>query len=213
MDKQTAEARKTARSLPAKKRIEHFWNYYKFHAMIGLVLMIAVVATMVQRARQIDYDLEVSMYVNSGLIQEDVEFLTEVIKGQSYDLNDNGSVDVRILKNAANITDESKIDDISQGILQKLMAELTANDCPGYIMDEAYKDYLSKLNGFSEGVKSTVKISEIPELKEKLHLDEDDTLYWVTLAEYGNAKGNEMLLKKYELVGKIEEYFKNCIEE
>lgn len=205
MDKQSKEAKEQVKKLPLKKKLEHFWDYYKVHTLAVVIAVISIVTTAVQCARRIDYDLEVSAYTCYGLLEEDIALLTDVIRDQIYDINGNASVDIRILQNFTNIKDEGQLGETGQIVLQKLNAQLTVNECPGYIMDESYKDLI--LEGFPDGVKSAVKISEIPELKEKLSLVEGSSLYWVTMVEYETAKGNEKLQKKYKLVEKIEDYF------
>ena len=95
-------------------------------------------------------------------------------------------------------------------ILTKLEAELSANNCPGYIMDKSYRDLV--LAVFPEGVKNTVEISKIPEIREKLKLGDEKELYWISMVEYEKSKDDEKLLKKYELVQKLEDYFISCLQ-
>lgn len=210
MDKDRAEAKKMAKELPFKERVKYFWEYYKVHTMLALFFAVVLTITAVQCAQQIDYDLEVSVYTNKGLLQENVDFLTGTITEQSYDINDNGVVDIGVFQNFADISNPDVYDEKVEAVLSKFQAELAANSSPVYILDEDYKEMLLKV--FPEGVKALIDISQIPEIKEELKLGDDDSLYFVVLPEYEGKKDDEELQKKYQLAEKLEKYFENCLK-
>lgn len=210
MDKDRAEAKKMAKELPFKERVKYFWEYYKVHTMLALFFAVVLTITAVQCAQQIDYDLEVSVYTNKGLLQENVDFLTGTITEQSYDINDNGVVDIGVFQNFADISNPDVYDEKVEAVLSKFQAELAANSSPVYILDEDYKEMLLKV--FPEGVKALIDISQIPEIKEELKLGDDDSLYFVVLPEYEGKKDDEELQKKYQLAEKLERYFENCLK-
>lgn len=210
MDKDRAEAKKMAKELPFKERVKYFWEYYKVHTMLALFFALVLTITAVQCAQQIDYDLEVSVYTNKGLLQENVDFLTGTITEQSYDINDNGVVDIGVFQNFADISNPDVYDEKVEAVLSKFQAELAANSSPVYILDEDYKEMLLKV--FPEGVKALIDISQIPEIKEELKLGDDDSLYFVVLPEYEGKKDDEELQKKYQLAEKLERYFENCLK-
>ena len=210
MDKQRADAKKMAKELPFKERVKHFWEYYKVHTLLALFFAVVLTITAVQCAQQIDYDLEVSVYTSKGLLQENIDFLTETMKKQSYDINDNGMVDIGVFQNFADISNPDVYDEKVEAVLSKFQAELSANSSPVYILDEDYKEMILKV--FPDGVKASIDISQIPEIKEKLKLGDDDALYFVVLPEYEGRKDAEELQKKYQLAEKIEKYFENCLK-
>ncbi len=210
MDKQRAEAKKMAKELPFKEKVKHFWEYYKNHTLLALFLAVMLIITAVQCARQIDYDLEISLYTSKGLLQEKVDFLEQTIKEQSYDINDNGIVDIGVFQNFADISNPDVYDEKVEAVLSKFQAELSANSSPVYILDEDYKEML--LKGFPDGVKVLIDISQIPEIKDELKIGDDEKLYFAVLPEYEGKENDEELLKKYDLAEKIAENFYSLLK-
>ncbi|MBQ2932949.1 MAG: hypothetical protein IJE62_09000 [Clostridia bacterium] len=210
MDKDRAEAKKMAKELPFKEKVKHFWEYYKNHTLLVLFLAVMLIITAVQCAQQIDYDLEISLYTSKGLLQENVDFLEQTIKEQSYDINDNGVVDIGVFQYFADISTPDVYDEKVEAVLSKLQAELSSNRWPAYIVDEYYKEIL--LKAFPDGVKTSVEISQIPEIKEELKLGDDEKLYFVVLPEYEGKEDGDELVKKYGLAEKLAEYFENLLK-
>lgn len=210
LDKQRAEAKKMAKELPFKEKIKHFWEYYKTQTLLGLFAFVVLAITAVQCAQQIDYDLEISIYTSKGLLQEKVGFLEQAIKEQSYDINDNGVVDIGVFQNFADISNPDIYDEKVEAVLSKLQAELSSNRWPAYIVDEYYKEMI--LKAFPDGIKKSVEISQIPEIKEELKLGDDEELYFVVLPEYEGKEDDEELEKKYGLAEKVVEYFENFLK-
>ncbi len=210
MDKQRAEAKKMAKELPFKERVKHFWEYYKTQTLLGIFAFVVLAITAVQCAQQIDYDLEISLYTSKGLLQEKADFLEQTIKEQSYDINENGVVDIGVFQSFADISNPDVYDEKVEAVLSKLQAELSSNRWPAYIVDEYYKEIL--LKAFPDGVKTSVEISQIPEIKEELKLGDDEKLYFVVLPEYEGKEDGDELVKKYGLAEKLAEYFENLLK-
>ena len=211
MDQQSIDVKNQVKTFSYKDKLKYFWYYYKIHMIILLVALLVIISSAVSCANQIKYDLEVSFFTSYGMLDEDIDYLTNVIKEHSYDINGNDSVDIKIFQQIANIVDEGEMDEMSRVVLTKMEAQLSANSCPGYIMDQSYKDLLMEV--FPDGIKSAIEISKIPEIKENLKYDENKPVYWVTMNEYEKDKDKPKMIKKYELVQKIEEYFKGCLDE
>ena len=210
MDKQRAEAIKMAKELSFRERVKHFWEYYKTQTLLGIFVFVVLAITAVQCAQQIDYDLEISLYTSKGLLQEKADFLEQTIKEQGYDINDNGVVDIGVFQNFADISNPDIYDEKVEAVLSKLQAELSSNRWPAYIVDEYYKEMI--LKAFPDGIKKSVEISQIPEIKEELKLGDDEELYFVVLPEYEGKEDDEELEKKYGLAEKVAEYFENFLK-
>ncbi len=210
MDAEAKRAKEQIKALPPKERIKHFWEYYRKTTFLIVIALVVVIAEVISLATHTKYDLQISAFTCQGLPAQSAEILTEEIKSQCYDINGNDSVDIQFIPYAADIEDP-KYNPETDAIVQKLQVELVANNCPGYIVDKSYKKIIEE--GFPALTKSSVEISKIPGFSEKLKLSEDIELYWLSVVEYESTKNNEKMIKKYELVEVIEEYFEKKLEE
>ena len=210
MDAEGKRVKEQLKALPPKEKIKHFWEYYKKHTIFAIIAVIVVAVEIVNIATRVNYDLEISAFTCLDFPLESADILAEELKGQCHDINGNGSVDIKIIPNMADVKD-NKYNPETDTVLQKLQVDIISNSCPGYIVDESYKTLIDE--SFPDVIKSEVKISKSSELWEKLGISDKLELYWISVVEYENAKDNEKTMKKYELVEKIEEYFKKVLQE
>jgi hypothetical protein len=193
------------RQLPLKEKCKNFWFYYKVHLIVGVLAFIAIWITAVECANRVDYDVSVSYYNINGVTQDKVDALAQLLKEQSEDINGNGTVDVQVTQSYADITRTEFVDQMIVAVMQRLQAEIYANSCPAYIVDEAFRDRL--LNVYPEIIDQVIELSANDEVKERLKLT-DEKLYLVTVVEYDGSKGNMKLMAIYEQVRSWAEYFK-----
>ena len=203
LDKQTAEARKMMKKLPLKEKLSNFWFYYKKHTIIGIIATIVISVSVADCVMRVEDDLSVSLFANYGVSQGDIDALKEIFKRYSYDIIENGSVDINIVSYTGDITQEI-IDQTAQAAMMKMDLEIASNECPAYLVDEAYKKRME--GAYSDIIKDVIKINDIPKISEKLNLTEN--IYFVTMTEYKNAQKDKVLMAKYKLIDDLVKLFK-----
>ena len=199
MDRDRKKAKEQMKAQPIKTKIENFWFYYKKHVIIVIVLMAVLVSECVRCSRQIDYDLQISYYSKNVASQERIDSLKEILKNNAVDINDNDSVDVEVYAYAGDINSIDTAQD-AQAAMLKLQAEVAMGECPFYIMDEFYKDYIIKMG--EEILDMVVDLALVPEFKEKLDLKDGESLYWVSVKP---RKENSDQNSQFDNVDLIEE--------
>ncbi len=180
MDIDRIKAKEEMKKQSKKNKIENFWFYYKKHVLIGLLVLIVIVSEVARFMNRIVYDLETSVYTQSLISEERLETVKEILKDAAIDVNENGSLDIEVYAYAGDISTEYLSQD-TQAILSKLQAELVMGECPFYIVDEAYKDYILRMDKDLSDL--IVDLSEVSLFKEKLKIQEGETLYWISMTK------------------------------
>lgn len=127
---------------------EYFWDYYKWHTIITIGVILCVAVTAVQCATKERYDLTIT---NSGHIiysEEDIEHMEEVLSPLADDVDGNGEKSVFVQQiNFMGTPGGEEYDYASQ---TKLDVELT-NECSFlFIFDGSELDNALNRNGASE---------------------------------------------------------------
>lgn len=200
MDKQAREAREQMKALPFKEKWNNFWYYYKKHVLIAIFVLIVAGFSIAQCANRIDYDLNISFYTSYGAPTEGIEKLETMMSEVTEDTNENDAVDVFIALYMAN---PNEMNEQTQAVNMKLMAEMAAGESMAYIFDETYKEIA--LNQFEELGETILEISEIPQVKGAIMLPESEKLYWFTKTVYETEKDDEEKLAEHENAVRVEE--------
>lgn len=188
MDIDRIKAKEEMKKQSKKTKIENFWFYYKKHVLIGLFVLIVLVSEVTRFMNRIDYDLEGAIYTQSLISEERLGKVKEILKDTAIDVNENGTLDIEVYSYDGEI-DKNHLSQDTQAVLSKLQAELVLGECPFYIVDEVYKDYIL---GMDENLSDLiVDLSEVPLFKEKLNLQEDETLYWVSMTKRNDKEENQ----------------------
>lgn len=206
MDLEAKRAKEAMKKLPLKDKIANFWFYYKIHTIVGILALALLSWSAVQCSKIVDYDIEIGYYGVYGLAKENVGEFAEYISKYARDVNKNGKVDVGIHQTAGNITTEY-IDQAGQGALQKMDMDVSTNGCTAFILDEAFKNVFCM--SYKDVVKEVIDLRNCSKAKEILKITEDDSLYWVSLSEYGEFIDGDELSVAYGNTLEIAEKIKN----
>ena len=206
MDKDRQLAKKLTKEMPFKERLQHFWYYYKIHTLVLVFALVLIVWSAVQCANRVDYDLDISFYSERYVEEEALAEFDLFLETLCDDINENGVVDAQAYLFLGNITEEY-LDQNAQATLTKLQSEIAMGECPAYIVDEAYKNYIEMLTKDMDVIDTITEITDIPLIREIFNPGEDVKLYFISIQEYDTQKGNEELLKERENMKKVEQYF------
>ncbi len=201
MDNQTREARKQTKELSFNEKMENFWYYNKTKIVIGVVFLVVAITTMIEFTNMTEYDMTVSYYSTTPISDEGVEAVKDILRNEIIDINDNVTVDLSIIPTYADL---ESVDEQTKAVLMKLQAELAAGNSTGYLLDEDYKNILEK--NFSDTIEKVLDITEVDEITEKLGLNNDEKLYWVTRQVYLEEQQDEQKLKEHENALRIQKF-------
>lgn len=193
MDKQAREAREQMKALAPREKWSNFWYYYRVHMLVVLFAVVVLAITVTECVNRVDYDLNISYYSATPISDTAVDALKEYLKEGIDDINGNGSLDVGVSSCFANPNEQSEQ---TQAVMVKLSAEVAAGDSMVYLFDEEYKELFVK--AYEEVAESVIDISDIPEVREKLELDEGEKLFWVTKTVYETEEGKPEKIAEHE---------------
>ncbi len=206
MDKDRQLAKELRKEMSVKEKLKHFWYYYKAHTLTLLFALVVIVWGAVQCANRIDYDLDISFYTESYVSDEALAEFNLFLETLCDDVNENGVVDAQAYLLNGNITGEY-LDQSAQATLTKLQSEIAMGECPAYIADEAYKNYIEMFTDEMDVIDNIIEITDVPIIRETFNPGDDVKLYFISIVEYDTQKGNAELLKERENMKKVEKYF------
>ncbi len=205
MDAETRRAREQMKKLPLKARLSNYWYYYRIHIFVGILCLFIFGTAIVQCATKIDYDMTVSMYSTKLISDESIAEITELLKAQCKDINEDEKVNIAIISSFGDITSD-KMDEMSMAVLQKFQLELAANSSAGYIVDEPFKDLM--VDGYDCPEDTVIEISKVPRIKEILKLGDGQKLYWIS----GFKNRDKEEISQFDNGELVEKYLRQEIE-
>ncbi len=110
-----------------REKVEHFWEYYRWHALAAVTVLAIIVTSVVQALTAVEPDLKIICYTSNAIRTEDMAFLQEQFQKElSGDINGDGERNVTVL----DYSYDSKSNDITyqQAMLQKLQMALAAEN-------------------------------------------------------------------------------------
>lgn len=122
---------------------EHYWHYYKFHIIFGLILLIGAVYLVISVVTKKDYDLNVEIVTHEYYLSPDT---TEAVKKRINYLAENATGNDKAEVEYKNeiFSEESDINKIQQNnaVITRIMAEVEVGAKQLYIVDKEIADYL-----------------------------------------------------------------------
>ncbi len=133
------------------EKIEYFWDYYKWHTIVIICLLIAVISTLVSCLKRVEPDLRI-------LIVSDVSTTEECkdafIKKYSKYIDDtNGDGKKNISMTIIQFADYESLminPEVESAYEEKLKAEIMSGDAHLIIFKDNVKDYLVNLGTFAD---------------------------------------------------------------
>ena len=203
MDAEAKRIKEQNKNLPFKERMSNNWHYYKIHFFAILIIVALVAITVVQCTTQIKYDLSVSMYCAEPVLDEHTSEITEILKEQCKDINDDDAINVLVNVYEADI-EEEQMNQMSYAVLQKVMLDFSANTVAAFIVDETYRTFL--VENYEYPIEDVVEISSIPRIRERLELSESEKLYWLPMP---NQKDSDDEPDQFDNAALVDKYFEN----
>jgi hypothetical protein len=203
LDAERRKAKEEMKKVPFRKKMENFWFYYKIHTIAAVCTIIVLGISLAQCINRIDYDLTVSMYTVAPVNPDSTDELSKIFAEHCLDINGNDSVDVSIVANSGDITQEA-MDPVTQGVLTKMRTETMTYVQPAYIMDEAYKNIA--WDSIEEAVVAIAEMNLVPEVCEQFNLKEGQKLYWIEFLDRDELKNKDSRLNVFDNAKRITNY-------
>lgn len=192
MDKQAREAREMVKSLSFKEKVKHFWDYYKWHTIGTIFVLMLAVVTIYQATTAEKYDLEIAYYGKIDITEEQKNELCEYLSLHIEDINGDGEKKVNIIPIVA---DMESMGEFEMAVSQKLTADLAAGTHSAYIFDEWFCNYCGPDTDYG-ATENAVDLRETEVGREVLALN-DEPLYWCTKTLYESEKDNNDKIAVY----------------
>lgn len=209
MDAEGKRAREQMKQLPFKEKLKNFWFYYKIHMAVAILAVLVFGTAVVQCVRQVDYDLTVMYFGCNQVDPARVEALEKFLNSHSVDVTDNGKVETVMPVYVGDINAEVKTAETS-ALLVKLQAEIVSNINPAFIMDKAFKNFVTF--GYEGAYDKIIDLSLVPQVREMLNLKEGEELYWVSVAKGGNYKAPASGKDAFDNAERIEKWLEDNME-
>ncbi len=201
MDNQARKAKEMAKELPFKKKIEHFWEYYKIHTLVTIAAIIVIVSSVYVTITREKYDLELTYYGDNLFGEEEAEKLEEYFERYIDDINGDGEKNVNL--SIVLVDRDDGTGEYSLAVDQKLLAELIAGVSPAYLFDSVYYEK-SGPESKDTVMESGIDLRDNEELCEILNLG-DEPVYWCTRALYDREQNDKDAVSAYNSAKKIEQ--------
>lgn len=122
------------------KWFEYIWEYYKWHIIVVVAVIIAGVYTWYSIANRTIYDLTVC-FAGDNIISERAEKkLTDALAAEIEDINGDGEKNIKILQTSTGQTDDFELMQLTE---QKFHLELQASDTYLYLISKERVESLS----------------------------------------------------------------------
>lgn len=108
-----------------RKKVEHFWAYYKWYAFAAVAVIAIIVTTIVQNLTAVEPDIQIICYTSNVITTGDMEFLRSRFQEElSTDINGDGEMKVAVYDYSYNSDDIS----YQQGVHTKIQMAMAAED-------------------------------------------------------------------------------------
>lgn len=160
-----------------EKKTRNFLYYYKYHIIIGIIALIAIIATLKSCITRVDPDLNLAFV--GEFYYSDSESLKQAIKNKVPDIKEPG-IDGVIL--SGNLDPQQEY-----AMHMKAMVLFAAADVDIYVLDKENFEKYAKQGAFAslDGLVDTLKIdmSKNSEYRIKLEDSQEEHLYGVDVSE------------------------------
>lgn len=155
-----------------KKWWEYFWDYYKVHTIITLIVLIAVIYTVNHYVTAPEYEFNVAYSAESNIPQGEEELLRQKFSQFITDSDGDGKDGVAIIQNSFMPGMEDV--QVEQVMITRMQLEMTDQDTILYIMSE---DKLKYMIDAPEMEGAFLPVSDWLEIEvddEKLHMSNNN---------------------------------------
>ncbi len=119
----------------SKEWFSYVWDYYKYHILVGVVVIILAVITIVEISTVVKFDTNINFVSTSVITQENADKITDACEMAGMDIDKNDEVSISFSQ--LNFTEENLRDpSLYSTMMNKLMATFATEEEYIYIMDE-----------------------------------------------------------------------------
>lgn len=134
------------KDIPKEQKLAHIWEYYKWHIVVTVLLVLAVVSLVVQNLNKERYDSHMLFTMAGGYMMEDTRVAFE--EGvEALDIDNNGDSYNNLYVSSVLFPEDLLAPETAadaQINMQRLVAELTAGECVIQITDDKMYETLKK---------------------------------------------------------------------
>jgi hypothetical protein len=118
-----------------KEWFSYVWDYYKYHILIGIAVIVLAIFTIVEITTAIKYDANINFVSTSVITQENADKITDACEIAGIDIDENDEVNISFSQ--LNFTEQNLRDpSLYWTMMNKLMATFATEEEYIYIMDE-----------------------------------------------------------------------------
>ena len=119
----------------SKEWFSYVWDYYKYHILVGIVVIILAVITIVEISTAVKFDANINFVSTSVITQENADKITDACEMAGMDIDENNEVNISFSQ--LNFTEENLRDpSLYSTMMNKLMATFATEEEYIYIMDK-----------------------------------------------------------------------------
>ena len=202
MDRQTAEARESAKKLPFGKKISHIWMYYKGWIIAPLIFLLAIGYTVYEIKSRPDYDIEATFFSEVFISEEQIAGLEKYLSQFVEDRNGDGETNIKLFSASVAMMD-NEIEG-AMAINTKFSTNMAAGSDSVILVDSAFYEIIIQ-DAYVQAIETPQELTAIPEVQEILKLPEGEQVYWVTRAVYQDEQDDAEAIFRHDMAQKTEE--------
>jgi len=150
------------------EKVDYYWYYYKWHALVVLCLIIALTATIVSCVNRVEPDLRILLVSDVAIDEEDKQAFIKKYSQHIEDANDDGKkIMTMSLIQFSNFTSSTMNPELEAASEVKLRAELMTGEAQLIIFKDNVAEYLKNFGTFAD-------LSEYHNDKDYFDIDADD---------------------------------------
>lgn len=132
-----------------KEWFSYVWDYYKYHILICIAVIVLAVYTIVEISTAVKYDANINFVSSSVIEQESTDSIADACEIACSDLDGNNEVNISFSQ--LNFTEEATKDAaLHSALINKLMATFATEDEYIYIVDKNMMDYIINMESTEE---------------------------------------------------------------
>ncbi len=138
----------------SKEWWKNFWFYYKWHLLIGAIVIVAITATAVDMANRVHPDIYILFSGDYTLTEEDTAILKERVEETITDVNGDGEIIANFIQIPLKLNSES-VDETTAASTAQMQHQFVTGDQHIYVLDRElfnlyYSQYLLDIDTLME---------------------------------------------------------------
>lgn len=138
----------------SKEWWKNFWFYYKWHLLIGVIVIVAITATAVDMANRVHPDIYILFSGDYTLTEEDTAILKERVEETITDVNGDGEIIANFIQIPLKLNSEN-VDETTAASTAQMQHQFVTGDQHIYVLDRElfnlyYSQYLLDIDTLME---------------------------------------------------------------